>query len=173
MSALQADCAGRSLHKIAQFGVSHVIAAYGILGLVAGTTAIHVFRGTGAGAIEKIAVGIVGALVAGALYDALTGSAPGEVTVDGLLVGTVGSVVILVTYLAVFRGDIAAARESSLRDQALHSGPATPNGRQQPVARRRSISMSVLLEAANHRRRRPRLASSTAIDQQAAPPTKS
>lgn len=152
--------------------MSHVIAAYGILGLVAGTTAIHVFRGTGAGTIEKVAVGIVGALVAGTLYDALTGSASGEVTVDGVLVATLGSVVLLVTYLAVFRGDIAAARESPQRDHSLPSGTSDAKRRHEPVARRRPIGMSVLPETANYRRRRLRLANSTSIDQEVAPPIK-
>lgn len=162
------------LHGLATFGVSHVIAAYGILGFVAGTTTLRVLHGTGAGAgaIEKIGVGIVGAVVAGALYDALTGSASSEVTVDGLLVAMLGSVVVLVTYLAVFRGGIAAVRESPLRDQSPHSRTSDAKRRHEPVARRRAIGMSVLIEAASYRRRRSRLANSTSIDQEAAPSIK-
>lgn len=81
------------------------IVAYVILGFFAGATAIRVLSGTGAGTFEKIAVGIIGAVVAGALYDALVAPVSSGVTIDRLLVATVGSVVALIADHAVIRCD--------------------------------------------------------------------
>jgi uncharacterized membrane protein YeaQ/YmgE (transglycosylase-associated protein family) len=84
------------------------IVAYVILGFFAGATAVRVLPGTGAGTFEKIAVGIIGAVVTGALYDALIAPASSGVTVDRLLVATVGSLVALIADHAVIRRDSRA-----------------------------------------------------------------
>lgn len=82
-----------------------LIVAYVILGFFAGATAIRVLPGTGAGAFEKIAVGIIGAVVTGVLYDALVAPVLSRATVDRLLVATVGSLVALLADHAVIRRD--------------------------------------------------------------------
>jgi uncharacterized membrane protein YeaQ/YmgE (transglycosylase-associated protein family) len=81
------------------------IIAYVILGFLAGATAIRVIPGTGAGAFEKIAVGIIGAVVTGVLYDALVAPVSSRATVDRLLVAMVGSLVALLADHAVIRRD--------------------------------------------------------------------
>lgn len=90
-------------------------AAFIILGLLAGVTAIRVFNGTGAGVIEEITVGIFGAVVTGTLYDAFTAPVSSGFNVDGLLVATLGSAVLLVTHHAVFRRDTRYRSQSGGR----------------------------------------------------------
>jgi len=72
-----------------------------VLGLIAGYIASHIVDNGGKGPVLDMVLGIVGALVGGAIFDGL-----GAVPVTGfnlysLFVAVIGSVVILVIYHAI------------------------------------------------------------------------
>jgi uncharacterized membrane protein YeaQ/YmgE (transglycosylase-associated protein family) len=75
-----------------------------VLGLIAGFIASKIVNKSGEGFVLDIALGIVGAIVGGFIFNLF-----GEVGVTGLnlysmLVAVVGAIVVLLAYHALFRG---------------------------------------------------------------------
>jgi uncharacterized membrane protein YeaQ/YmgE (transglycosylase-associated protein family) len=64
-----------------------------LIGIAAGWLAGKILRGVGFGLIGDLIVGVIGALVGGALFDALGISAAG--LLGSLIVATVGAIVLL------------------------------------------------------------------------------
>jgi len=80
--------------------------AWIILGLVAGFIASKIVNGAGLGVIMDIALGILGAVLGGWLLHTFGGgSGTTGFNLFSLLVATLGAVLVLVLYHAVFRGN--------------------------------------------------------------------
>jgi uncharacterized membrane protein YeaQ/YmgE (transglycosylase-associated protein family) len=77
--------------------------AWIILGLVAGFIASKVINRTGEGVILDIALGIVGAVVGGLLFNVLGMAGVTGFNLYSLLVAVVGAAALLVVYHALFR----------------------------------------------------------------------
>lgn len=80
------------------------IIAWIILGLIAGFLASKIVNRTGEGVILDVLLGIGGALVGGWLFHIFGMSGVTGLNVYSMVVATVGAVVFLVVYHAVFRG---------------------------------------------------------------------
>jgi len=78
------------------------IIAWIILGLIAGWIAGKIVSGSGEGFFVDIALGIVGALVGGFVFDALGGHGVTGFNLYSLIVAVVGAVIVLLIYHAVF-----------------------------------------------------------------------
>jgi uncharacterized membrane protein YeaQ/YmgE (transglycosylase-associated protein family) len=72
-----------------------------LLGLIAGFIASKVVRGEGQGCLMNIALGLVGALVGGALFSTIGGEDVMRFNLYSILVATVGAIIVLVVYHAV------------------------------------------------------------------------
>jgi len=77
--------------------------AWIFLGLIAGFIANRLVSGTGRGLLADTAIGIVGALLGGWLFNFLGMSGVGAFNLYSLLVAIVGAVVLLVVYHALTR----------------------------------------------------------------------
>lgn len=79
------------------------ILAWLFVGLIAGFLASKVINKTGSGLVMDIALGIVGALVGGFIFNAIGHSAPTGINLYSILVAFVGAVVVLLIYHLIFR----------------------------------------------------------------------
>jgi uncharacterized membrane protein YeaQ/YmgE (transglycosylase-associated protein family) len=80
------------------------IIAWIILGLIAGFVASKIVNRTGEGVILDVLLGIGGAVFGGWLFHMFGMSGVTGVNVYSMVVATVGAVVFLVVYHALFRG---------------------------------------------------------------------
>jgi uncharacterized membrane protein YeaQ/YmgE (transglycosylase-associated protein family) len=71
-----------------------------ILGLIAGFVASKIVNAQGQGVLLDIALGIIGALVGGFIFDAAGGVGVTDFNAWSLLVAIIGSIIILVVYHA-------------------------------------------------------------------------
>jgi uncharacterized membrane protein YeaQ/YmgE (transglycosylase-associated protein family) len=78
------------------------ILAWIILGLIAGFIASKIVRREGAGCLLDIVLGIVGAFVGGIIFSAIGGTGVTGFNLWSLFVATIGAIVILVVYHAIF-----------------------------------------------------------------------
>jgi uncharacterized membrane protein YeaQ/YmgE (transglycosylase-associated protein family) len=78
------------------------ILAWIILGLIAGFIASRVVKSEGSGCVLDIVLGIVGAFVGGIIFSALGGVGVTGFNLWSLFVATIGAIVILVVYHAIF-----------------------------------------------------------------------
>jgi uncharacterized membrane protein YeaQ/YmgE (transglycosylase-associated protein family) len=80
------------------------IIAWLVLGLIAGAIAKMIMPGRDPGGwIVTIVLGIVGALVGGFLWNAITGNNTyGDLDIGGILIAVLGAVIVLAIYRAVF-----------------------------------------------------------------------
>jgi len=85
-----------------QYGAHHFL-TWLLIGGIAGALAGRVVRGAGFGCLADIAVGLVGALIGGALLHALTGSDEATSFLEECLVAFLGAVILLVV-LKLFTG---------------------------------------------------------------------
>jgi uncharacterized membrane protein YeaQ/YmgE (transglycosylase-associated protein family) len=72
-----------------------------ILGLISGFIASIVVRGEGQGCLMNIALGIVGALVGGALFSFIGGHEVMRFNLYSIFVATIGAIIVLVVYHAI------------------------------------------------------------------------
>ncbi len=73
-----------------------------ILGLIAGFIASKIVSSEGQGCLTDIALGLVGALVGGFMFQAIGGRPiGGEFDLYSLFVATIGAIIVLVIYHAV------------------------------------------------------------------------
>jgi uncharacterized membrane protein YeaQ/YmgE (transglycosylase-associated protein family) len=72
-----------------------------ILGLIAGYIASHIVDNGGKGPLLDMVLGIVGALVGGAIFNALGAVPVTGLNIYSLFVAVIGAVVILVIYHAI------------------------------------------------------------------------
>lgn len=79
------------------------ILAWLILGLIAGFIASKIVNKSGEGLLLDIIIGIVGALIGGALFNSLGGVGVTGFNLWSLFVAVVGSVIALLIYHAVTR----------------------------------------------------------------------
>ncbi|MGE5505089.1 MAG: GlsB/YeaQ/YmgE family stress response membrane protein [Actinomycetota bacterium] len=79
------------------------ILAWLLLGLIAGFVASKIVNKSGEGLVIDIVLGIVGALIGGALFNALGGVGVTGFNLWSLFVAVVGAVVALLLYHAVSR----------------------------------------------------------------------
>jgi uncharacterized membrane protein YeaQ/YmgE (transglycosylase-associated protein family) len=79
------------------------ILAWIVLGLLAGFIGSKLVNKTGGGIGLDIVLGIVGAIVGGFLFNALGARGVSGLNLYSLFVAVVGSVLLLVTYHAMFR----------------------------------------------------------------------
>lgn len=77
--------------------------AWIVLGLIAGFIASKIVSGSGQGMLVDIALGIVGSIVGGWLFNTFGMAGVGGFNLYSLLVAIVGAVVLLALYHAVFR----------------------------------------------------------------------
>jgi uncharacterized membrane protein YeaQ/YmgE (transglycosylase-associated protein family) len=78
------------------------ILAWLVLGLIAGFIASKIVNHSGAGALLDIALGIVGAMVGGWLFNQFGGMGVTGFNLYSMVVATIGAIVILVIYHAIF-----------------------------------------------------------------------
>jgi uncharacterized membrane protein YeaQ/YmgE (transglycosylase-associated protein family) len=72
-----------------------------ILGLIAGFVASKIVNAQGQGIVLDIALGIIGALVGGFIFDAVGGVGVTGFNAWSLLVAIIGSIIVLILYHAV------------------------------------------------------------------------
>lgn len=72
-----------------------------VLGLIAGFIASRIVRGSGAGILMDIVLGIVGALVGGFLFDAVGSVGITGFNIWSMFVAVIGSIVVLWIYHAI------------------------------------------------------------------------
>jgi len=72
-----------------------------VLGLIAGFIASRIVRGSGAGILMDIVLGIVGALVGGFLFDAVGSIGITGFNIWSMFVAVIGSIVVLWIYHAI------------------------------------------------------------------------
>jgi uncharacterized membrane protein YeaQ/YmgE (transglycosylase-associated protein family) len=72
-----------------------------ILGLIAGFVASKIVNAQGQGILLDIALGIIGALVGGFIFDAAGGTGVTGFNAWSLLVAIIGSIIVLILYHAV------------------------------------------------------------------------
>ena len=77
------------------------ILAWLVVGLIAGFLASKVINKTGSGLILDIALGVVGALVGGFIFNFFGHSAPTGINLYSIFVAFIGAVVVLWIYHAV------------------------------------------------------------------------
>lgn len=73
-----------------------------VLGLISGFIASKIVKLSGAGVVMDIALGIVGAVVGGWLFNTIGHVGVTGVNLYSILVAVVGSVIVLILYHAVF-----------------------------------------------------------------------
>lgn len=73
-----------------------------ILGLIAGFIASKLVNRSGAGFILDVVLGVVGAMVGGFIFHLFGGAGVTGLNLYSLIVATVGAVVVLVAYHALF-----------------------------------------------------------------------
>jgi uncharacterized membrane protein YeaQ/YmgE (transglycosylase-associated protein family) len=73
-----------------------------ILGLIAGFIASKLVNRSGAGFILDVVLGVVGAMVGGFIFHLFGGAGVTGLNLYSLIVATVGAVVVLVAYHAIF-----------------------------------------------------------------------
>jgi uncharacterized membrane protein YeaQ/YmgE (transglycosylase-associated protein family) len=78
------------------------ILAWIVLGLIAGFIASKIVKSEGSGCVIDIVLGIVGAFVGGIIFSALGGVGVTGFNLWSLFVATIGAIVILVVYHAIF-----------------------------------------------------------------------
>jgi uncharacterized membrane protein YeaQ/YmgE (transglycosylase-associated protein family) len=78
------------------------ILAWLVLGLIAGFIASKIVNHSGAGALLDIALGIVGAMVGGWLFNQFGGMGVTGFNLYSMVVATIGAIVILLIYHAIF-----------------------------------------------------------------------
>lgn len=74
-----------------------------ILGLIAGFIASRLSEGSGQGIFIDIALGIVGAVVGGFIFNAFGGAGVTGINIYSLIVAVIGAVVVLWLYHAIAR----------------------------------------------------------------------
>ena len=74
-----------------------------VLGLIAGFIASMIVNRTGEGCMRDVALGIIGALVGGALFSAFGGQGVTGFNLYSMFVAVVGAVLVLVIYHALIR----------------------------------------------------------------------
>ncbi len=79
--------------------------AWIVLGLIAGFIASKIVNKSGEGALLDIALGIVGAVIGGFLFQTFGMVGVTGVNIYSILVAVVGAIVFLVMYHAFFRGN--------------------------------------------------------------------
>jgi len=79
------------------------ILAWLVLGLISGFIASKLVNKSGEGLLLDIALGIVGAIVGGWLFNALGHSGVTGLNIYSMFVAVVGAVIVLVVYHALFR----------------------------------------------------------------------
>jgi uncharacterized membrane protein YeaQ/YmgE (transglycosylase-associated protein family) len=79
------------------------ILAWLVVGLIAGFLASKVVNKSGSGLLMDIALGVVGALVGGFIFNAIGHSAPSGINLYSIFVSFIGAVLVLLVYHAVFR----------------------------------------------------------------------
>lgn len=79
------------------------ILAWLVLGLIAGFIASKIVNKTGEGLVIDIVLGVVGALIGGALFNALGGVGVTGFNLWSLFVAVIGAVIALLLYHAVAR----------------------------------------------------------------------
>ncbi len=72
-----------------------------IFGAICGFIASKIVRDRGAGCLTNVALGLVGALVGGAIFRALTPFNMFEFNIVSMLVATVGAIIVLYLYYAI------------------------------------------------------------------------
>ena len=77
--------------------------AWIVLGLIAGFIGSKLVNKTGEGLVGDILLGIVGAVVGGWLFNSLGQPGVSGVNLYSIAVAVVGSIILLVTYHALFR----------------------------------------------------------------------
>lgn len=80
--------------------------AWIVLGLVAGFIASKMVSGTGQGAILDIALGVIGAVIGGWLFNTFGMAGVSGFNLYSLLVAVVGAIVLLVVYHALSRSTL-------------------------------------------------------------------
>jgi uncharacterized membrane protein YeaQ/YmgE (transglycosylase-associated protein family) len=80
------------------------IIAWIVLGLVSGFVASKLVNKSGEGVLLDIALGVVGAVVGGYLFQTFGMVGVTGLNIYSILVAIVGAVVVLVIYHAIFRG---------------------------------------------------------------------
>ena len=77
--------------------------AWIVLGLLAGFIASKIVNKSGEGALLDIALGIVGAVIGGFLFQTFGMAGVTGVNIYSILVAVIGAIVFLVVYHAIFR----------------------------------------------------------------------
>jgi uncharacterized membrane protein YeaQ/YmgE (transglycosylase-associated protein family) len=77
------------------------IIAWIVLGLIAGFLASKIYQGTGQGTLVDIAIGIVGAVVGGYLFNAFGATGVTGFNIWSMIVATIGAVIVLWIYHTV------------------------------------------------------------------------
>ena len=77
-----------------------------VLGLLAGFIASKIVNKSGEGALLDIALGIVGAVIGGFLFQTFGMAGVTGVNIYSILVAVVGAIVFLVVYHAIFRARV-------------------------------------------------------------------
>jgi uncharacterized membrane protein YeaQ/YmgE (transglycosylase-associated protein family) len=80
--------------------------AWIVLGLLAGFIASKIVNKSGEGALLDIALGIVGAVIGGFLFQTFGMAGVTGVNIYSILVAVVGAIVFLVVYHAIFRARV-------------------------------------------------------------------
>ena len=80
--------------------------AWIVLGLLAGFIASKIVNKSGEGVLLDIALGIVGAVIGGFLFQTLGMAGVTGVNIYSILVAVVGAIVFLVVYHAIFRARV-------------------------------------------------------------------
>ncbi len=78
------------------------IIAWIVLGLIAGFIASRIVNSAGSGLIVDVLLGVVGAIVGGSLFNAFGAVGVTGFNIYSILVATIGAIVILWLYHAIF-----------------------------------------------------------------------
>jgi uncharacterized membrane protein YeaQ/YmgE (transglycosylase-associated protein family) len=70
-------------------------------GLIAGFIASKIVRGEGQGCLLNVALGLVGAVVGGALFSALGDQVFWQFSIKSMFVAIIGAIIVLVLYHAI------------------------------------------------------------------------
>ena len=92
----------------------HHLISWLAIGLVAGLLAGVVVRGSGFGIVGDIITGLVGAVIGGLLYHALSGAHTSPSVVVEVVIAFVGAVLLLFVERALSRGRAGGHRRSHL-----------------------------------------------------------
>jgi uncharacterized membrane protein YeaQ/YmgE (transglycosylase-associated protein family) len=102
------------------------VVAWIILGLVSGFIASSIVSRRGAGTLRDVALGVVGALVGGALFNLSGASGVTGLNVRSMCVAVMGAVVVLVTYHAISRAPGFMRAAGHLRLGGSKTSAGTP-----------------------------------------------